>query len=245
MLNMSIENIFLEKVDSTQLFAKKHYSTFDPSKITCIFAEEQTKGMGRFNRTWFSSPHENILATFYFPAPYRAKDLTTLGQILALSVASILLNYGLKPQIKWPNDLLIDDKKICGILCEISFEKTIAHIFLGLGLNVNMEQKNLLLIDQKATSIKEETKISRDPKKVLEEIENAFLKDLAIFLKSGFSAFQDKFEKMLAYKGKIISLYDGENQYKGTVDSINLQGQLIFKLLNGEKKVFSSGDITL
>jgi BirA family biotin operon repressor/biotin-[acetyl-CoA-carboxylase] ligase len=168
-----------------------------------------------------------------------------LGQILALSVASTLLKYGLKPQIKWPNDLLIDDKKICGILCEITFEKALAHVFLGLGLNVDMEQKNLLLIDQKATSIKEETKKSWDPKKVLEEIENTFLKDLAIFLKSGFSAFHEKFEKMLAYKGKIISLYDGENQYIGTIDSVNLQGQLIFKLSSGEKKVFSSGDITL
>jgi len=57
--------------------------------------------------------------------------------------------------------------------------------------------------------------------------------------------FHDKFEKTLAYKGKIISLYDGENQYRGTIDSINLQGQLVFKLLNGQKKVFSSGDITL
>ncbi len=245
MLNLKIENIFLEKVDSTQLYAKKNYAHFSPSQITCIFAEMQTKGIGRFHRSWISSPHENILATFYFNLPSSTKDIATIGQILALSAAKVLQSYGLNPEIKWPNDLLVQEKKICGILCQTIFEKETVHIFLGLGLNINMGEKDFLLIDQKATSLKEEIKRTLDPKKILDELEKVFLNDLSLFLKKGFLAFHEKFEKILAYKNRTISLFDGENHYKGTIDSINSLGQLIFKLLDGSKKLFSSGDITL
>src|SRR3990167_10400648 len=146
-----MDTIHLTSVDSTQLYAKKNAHSFTQNKITCIAADNQTAGRGRFQRTWHSPPNCNIYATFYFQLPQTTPDLINLTQLMAASFSKCLINEGLPPKIKWPNDIQLNNKKLCGILCETVFHKHGIELFCGIGINVNMEPKDFIGIDQPAT----------------------------------------------------------------------------------------------
>src|SRR4051812_3291883 len=118
MLSMyDVVNIHLDQIDSTNTYAKQHAQDFAPDKITCITAEEQTAGRGRFQRKWISPRGVNLYTTFYFRLPLSTLHLTSLCQVAAFSVSSLLLQSDLHPKIKWPNDVLLSGKKISGVLC--------------------------------------------------------------------------------------------------------------------------------
>lgn len=194
---MDLVEIDLTTIDSTQEYAKKNYTSFDPAKLTCISAEEQTKGKGTWQKKWISPKGVNIYATFYFQLAARAPDLTTLAQVMSSSFASILLAEGLHPKVKWPNDIQLNGKKVSGVLCETIFEKEFVAIFLGIGINVNMEEKDLSQIDQPATSLKVETKRIWDRKNLLRKLEVQFEKDLALFKQKGFEPFRVRLKTIL------------------------------------------------
>ena len=240
---MIIKNIFLDKVDSTQLFAKKNYESFDPLNITCITAKEQTKGIGRYKRSWLSPKDMCIASTFYFRIPSKAKDLTSLAQVICISLAKVLIKEGLSPKIRWPNDILLNDKKLSGVLCQTIFEKDVVHIFLGIGININMDEKTVRKIDQPATSLMIETSKEWQINNFLKILQEQFLKDFFIFLKDGFSPFHQMFFDLLAYKTKEITLFDGNDKFTGTIDSITPFGALNLKLKSGDIKTFQTGDI--
>jgi BirA family biotin operon repressor/biotin-[acetyl-CoA-carboxylase] ligase len=241
---LKIKNIFLKKIDSTQNFAKENFKSFKSDVITCITAEEQTRGRGRFKRVWHS-PKGNLYTTFYLKLPSKIRDITSLGEILTLSLLEVLEKENLKDlKISWPNDILISDKKVSGVLCEIIFKAEEAHLFLGIGVNVNMDEKNFSLIEKKATSLKCETKKVHNSKKLLKKLQKRFLKNLKIFLKKGFFPFREKFEKSLKTFKKSIEIFDGQNRFIGILDSIKNTGELNLKLESGEIKTFSSGDIS-
>ena len=243
MLKLNISNIYLEKVSSTQTFAKENYKNFITDSITCILAEEQTNGTGRFQRKWVATPFQNITATFYFSLPSQTKDITALGLLFCFSLATYLIDKGFNPKIRWPNDILLSNKKLSGVLCETIFQGNTVHLFLGVGINVNMDKEQLSQIDQPATSLKNETYKEWNKKELLDNLQKYFLEDLKVFLEKGFEPFFNKFEKLLAYKNEIITLFDGENSYQGELISITPSGELKLKLENGELKIFKAGDI--
>src|SRR5579872_1736709 len=100
-----METIHLDSIDSTNTYAKQRAKEFAPDQITCITAEEQTAGRGRFQRKWISPRGVNLYATFYFRLPVNSLHLTSLSQVMAFSFAAVLLKEELHPKIKWPNDI--------------------------------------------------------------------------------------------------------------------------------------------
>ena len=166
---MNIEKISLDTVNSTNTYAKKHKHSFKKKSLTVITAEEQTAGYGQFQRPWVSPKGENLYCTFSFEMPLSFREkVSTLTLEMAKILQSVLQANGFSPTLKWPNDVLINEKKVAGVLSEIEFGKTI-EVILGFGLNVNME-KDLKKIDQKATSLKAETGDFWDKEKLLNEI---------------------------------------------------------------------------
>ncbi len=245
MLNLEINNIFLKEIDSTQQEAKRRAKDLPKDRITCFVADWQTAGYGRYQRTWLSPANfENLYCTFYFVLPKTVKNITNISELLSYSIAELLTKKDLLPKIKWPNDLLLADKKFCGVFCETSFLEDKIEIFLGLGLNLNMSQEQLAKIDQPATSLLEESKQKWDRDIFLKELETVFLKNLKSFLKNGFSFFALKIEKLLLYKNETIIFYDGQTKYEGQIIGIREDGALNFRLKKtGEIKTFYSGDL--
>lgn len=180
---MEIVEIYLSTVDSTNAFAKLNGSTFAKDKITCVIAEEQTAGRGQFGRRWVSPRGVNLLASLYFRLPSSIKDLSSLASLLAISIKKVLVQEGLAASMKFPNDVLLNGKKIAGALCEVIFQEGYTEVILGFGLNVNTEAEDLASIDQPAASLKNETGRAWDREGLLKKIEGQFLKDLQ---ESGF-----------------------------------------------------------
>jgi len=231
---MEIKNIFLNSVNSTNDYAKKHMSQFDPSALTCIFAEEQVAGYGSHHRSWISTKNKDILATFYFHLPEKISNLTCLGYLMAFTLCQILISYTLAPMIKWPNDILLSQKKLSGILGETKDNGT--NIFLGIGINVNSDVEDLKHIDQPATSLKIETGHLWDIKKLQNELQISFLKNLNIFKTQGFVFFHPLINELLAKKGEEISFLENGEKRIGKIQNITKDGYLKLLLPDGTTK---------
>lgn len=240
---MEVIDIQLDTVDSTQTYAQQNQSDFDAKKITCISAEEQTKGRGRFKREWRSPKGVNLYTTFYFQLPSKTKHIGSLCQIMTCSFANVLIKEGICPKIKWPNDIQLSGKKLSGTLCETSSKNDTVDIFLGIGINVNMSIEDLSQIDQPATSLKAETNKEWDRKDLLEKLKKQFASDLDKFIKDGFTPFHSQFENLLAYIGDTVECFDGEKKWTGVCHSITNEGQLNLYLPNGEIKTLQTGDL--
>ena len=164
---------------------------------------------------------------------------------MAFSCTKMLREKGFPAQIKWPNDILIDGKKIGGVLTEtISLDHSIG-VVLGIGFNVNMEKETLDKIDQPATSLLQLSGKVWDLKLILQSLMQEFLKNFQQLEKKGFQAFEKHFNELLAYKGQKIQCHDGTQTYEGVCHSVTSEGRLQLQLPTGEMKSLSAGEFRL
>ena len=209
--------------------------------IKICIAEEQTKGRGRRGKSWISPKFKNIY--FSLNSYLKKEDLSGLSIAVALSVSKVLTKINVMSLIKWPNDLLVGNKKICGILIETAKEGELTKVVIGIGINVNMEYSEL--IDQEWTSIKLEKKQSVDRNSIITEMINQLCITLNKFEQEEFDYFLNKFTSFDLLKDKEFTLKDKPNETfigkgidnKGLLIAQNLKNQRIVK--------FSSGEVSL
>ena len=137
--------IWLESVDSTNEEAKRHISDID--NLSVLSALEQTAGRGQRGNTWTSTPGENLMFSIVLKdLKISARDQFVLNEIASLSVVDFLSMHGISARIKWPNDIYVGSKKICGILIENSLQgSAISSSIIGIGLNINQRNFNVNL----------------------------------------------------------------------------------------------------
>ena len=209
--------------------------------IKICIAEEQTKGRGRRGKSWISPKFKNIY--FSLNSYLKKEDLSGLSIAVALSVSKVLTKINVTSLIKWPNDLLIEDKKICGILIETAKVGELTKVVIGIGINVNMEHSEL--IDQEWTSIKLEKKQSVDRNSIITEMINQLCITLNKFEQEEFDYFLKKFTSLDLLKDMEFTLKDKPKETfigkgidnKGLLIAQNLKDQRIVK--------FSSGEVSL
>ena len=240
----TIDYIHFEIIDSTNTWVKVNAHTLNPERLTCVTASQQTRGRGRFARTWVS-PIGNLYATLFFTLPPQAPYLSNLGQILAYSCACILNEQEFKAQIKWPNDLLIEGKKVAGILCETMTLNGQMGVALGIGININIEKVLLKTINQPATSLAQLSQKTWDVKQILNLLLDHFREDLNMLPTQGFAPFQADFQRLLAHQGKELQCHDGTTTLKGICQGITQDGQLKLILPSGGLKKLAAGEIGL
>ncbi|MCH9634498.1 MAG: Bifunctional ligase/repressor BirA [Chlamydiae bacterium] len=233
----------LESIDSTQAFARANRSSFDPKAFTVITSKEQTKGRGRLSRSWYSPKGTNLYTTYSFTLPKLEHSLNPLTLVLALSISEVLQKLGLTVQIKWPNDLYIHSKKISGILAEVEACAEGSQVYLGFGLNINMTANELQTQKFKATSLLMETGKKWSLQVLSSAIENAFKRDLSIFIEKGFSPFHKPFEELSFFQSKVVKLDLGNEVIAGNYKGVNEEGALILELPDSQVKAFLSGEV--
>ena len=165
--------IHFREVPSTNIEARK-YAREGAAEGTVIVAEHQTAGRGRSGRSWFSSQEWAIQMSLILRPKVSPALAASITQIGAAAVAKALENLGLSPQIKWPNDVLLSEKKVCGILTEMSCELDhINHIVIGIGINVNTPHfpDDVASV---ATSVRIEKGEAWNRKKLMAAVLNAF-----------------------------------------------------------------------
>lgn len=235
--------INFDTIQSTNDYAK--IIANESQEGTIIISEEQTKGKGRLGRQWYSKKSEGIWMSIILKPdilPYKAPFITLIA---GASVVSAFNKLGVNAYIKWPNDVIINNKKVSGILTELSAEiERINYIILGIGINVKTMEFPHEISDIATSLYKEGYKISRVDivRCIINEFEELYLD----YIKN------DSKEKILeicknhsVLIGKDIYVLKGENKELVKCIDINDQGNLIVEDQNKSKREIMSGEVSI
>ena len=235
--------IHLETVDSTNDYLKKINNQVEDG--TVVISDEQTKGKGRLGRKWQSKSREGIWMSIILKPeiiPYKAPFITLIA---GASIVKALNNLQVPAKIKWPNDIIINNKKVSGILTELSadIEKT-NYIIVGIGINVNNSEFDRDL-KEKATSLyKEHYKLSKVDivTEILHELEKLYkdyidrdCKEETLKICKEYSAIINK---------NVYIVKENEKELVRCVD-INKEGNLIVRDSNNKLKEIISGEVSI
>lgn len=235
----------LDEVDSTNTYGRK-MTRDDAPHGTLIVAEHQTGGRGRSGRQWHSAPGEALQFSLLIRPPLSPARAALITQIAAAAGAVALEKLGVDCLIKWPNDLLIDGRKICGILTEMSCElDRIDWIIMGVGINVN-QQSFPDDLKQKTTSLHIITNKPQNRAKLLASFLNAFEPLYQDYLAhpDGPQCLEICRSKS-ALTGKVIAYEQAGRLIEATVLDIDTEGRLLVRHHDGSKEALLSGEVHL
>lgn len=241
---MEIAHHHFITLDSTNNCAKRNIHLFSHNKLTLITADEQTAGRGRAKRCWKSPSCQNIYASFCFFLPQEHPNLGNISQLLAISIVNALEQIGFDPQLKWPNDILLSNKKVGGILCEaVNVEDKVCMIS-GFGININMPLEIIKEINIPATSLMVEKGKTYPLDAVLELVKENFSQNLASFIHEGFKGYLPKLKQLMDHSlNKKIKFTNQDEVWEGIFHSLNDDGSLNLLLPSLQVKKFVSGEI--
>ena len=232
--------IYLPEVDSTNLWAKHNLDKFGP--IGAVYTTHQTAGRGRLGRSWLDAPHKGL----YYTAVIRT-DLVqpaTLPLFASLAVCDALRErYRIDCQIKWPNDLLLNGKKIVGILCEVGPD---GHsIVVGIGINLAQPQEYF-----DAAGLPHGTSLAlqgvpvdmdTDPEWLAQYMTDfGFDRALYTYEAEGFAPYRERYKALCVNLGRRVT-YDGG---AGTAVDVDDEGRLIVRDETGDTRVFT-GEVSV
>lgn len=235
--------IHFETIDSTNDYAKKVAS--HESEGTVIISEEQTKGKGRVGRTWYSESKEGIWMSVILKPNMIPQKAPFITLIAGASIAKALNNLGVETTIKWPNDIIINNKKIAGILTELSAEiEIINYIVLGIGINVKTMEFSQEISEIATSLYKEGYKISRVDlvRNILEEFEKLYIKYINEDSKEETLSICRDFSAII---GKDVYLIKGQEKELVRCLDMNEEGNLVVQTKDNIIKEIISGEVSI
>jgi len=212
---------------------------------TVVIADEQTAGRGRLKRSWLTPTGNIALSVVLYPL---VSDLPSMIMVASLAVVRCVTAVtGIKARIKWPNDVLINNKKVCGILIETDARTSASghanYAILGIGINVGFRPSDFPEVQSTATSLSVEagTKVSRLKlvRHLLGEMDRLYQE-----LGSGISPYAD-WRDSLVTLGQHVRVTGGETILEGVADSVERDGSLIVRCKDNSLKKIIAGDVTL
>jgi BirA family biotin operon repressor/biotin-[acetyl-CoA-carboxylase] ligase len=233
------------RTDSTNRVAMELGYADEPEGAV-VLAEEQTAGRGRAGRSWHSERGAGLYVTLFLRpklSPAQAPLLTMLAGLSAHT--AVLAQTGLAPELKWPNDLLLNGKKLGGILTEMHAEpNAVRFVIVGIGVNVNQE-KFPAELSSVATSLRKETGRLHSRLEFLVKLLSQFETDYNRFLREGASYVVERFELVSSFaSGRRVRVDTGTETYLGTTDGLSPEGLLIVKKDGGASATVIAGDVT-
>lgn len=239
---IQLQKHYFDIVTSTQGPAKTLAATLSPNNWHAIIANQQTAGIGAHQSHW-QSDADNVYLTLAFTINKKHTALLRfMPQVSALSVCELLeQQWRLPANIRWVNDVLVEQKKIAGILSESEVHpcnNEWRNVFIGIGCNVNMNANELAAISQAATSVLLQTGETYQTKKIADALITLLQKNIYILLSDGFNALLPAINQRLAFKQQPISVLttnDGkEKSIKGKLLELGLDGGLKILTTDGD-----------
>jgi len=237
---------YFEKLSSTNTVAKEEAKK-GAKEGTTIIAEIQTQGRGRLKRLWVS-PKGGVWLSLILKPEIEVEDAMKITLTTAVTVAKTLRSlYGLNAEIKWPNDVLIGNRKVCGILTEASLNRKTAYsIVVGIGINANFTMKSLPGdLQRTATTLMEVLKKSVDLEKLICALLKEFENYYELLKKRKFEKLLKEWRGLAGFLGKKVEVTSFKERWAGKAIDIDENGVLIVELENGERKKVPSGDVTV
>jgi BirA family biotin operon repressor/biotin-[acetyl-CoA-carboxylase] ligase len=211
-----------------------------------VVAEAQEKGKGRLGRQWFSPPFLNLyLSVILRPkiSPHQASLITLMA---AVAAANAIREFsGLLPLIKWPNDILLRDRKVAGLLNEMHSEMDRVHfVILGIGVNLNMDERAFSKeIQAVATSLRIEMGQTVSRKVFLRSLLQALEKWYSIFLKEGNDVLLEAWRDWAQIKGRKVKVTSFGETFVGVAIDVDSDGALILEIEEGKRRRVVAGDV--
>ena len=238
--------VYFDATDSTNIQARRLAEAHAPHG-TLVVSDRQDGGKGRRGRSWASPSGVGIWMSLILRPEIAPSSASMLTLAAALAVREgIQEETGLSPLIKWPNDLVLNGKKICGILTEMSTElMEIQYVITGIGINVNQREFPPEIRDT-ATSLSLEAGRSFRRSSLIAAILKAFEKDYAAFLKTGdLSLLLEEYNACLVNRGKEVCILDPSGEYRAVAEGIDESGSLLVTLPDGTRREIISGEVSV
>lgn len=238
--------VFFEETDSTNVRASKLGRDGAPHG-TLVIAQQQSAGRGRRGRSWDSPAENSICMTLLLRPELEPVKAPMLTLVMAAAVAAGLKEVtGADVAIKWPNDIVLNGKKICGILTEMSAEVGhINYVVIGVGINVNQETFPSEIAET-ATSLKNEMKKAFSRTEIIASVMEKFEKYYKIFLeKEDLSGIQEFYNSILINRGREVRILEPGNEYNALAVGINETGELVVDTKEGERKHIFAGEVSV
>ncbi|MBD3426079.1 MAG: biotin--[acetyl-CoA-carboxylase] ligase [Candidatus Omnitrophica bacterium] len=236
------KNIYhYESIDSTNNKAYELAESGEPEG-TVVIAENQTQGKGRMGRRWVSPKGTGIYMSLIVRPDAEMDEIPAMTLITAYCIIKAVKDAsGLEARMKWPNDVIVNGKKLCGILTEIKAQPDqVNFLVLGIGVNVNTPSSKL---PPEGTSIKNECGCEIDRPDLARGILTQFEKGYTRFTNEGFGAIRKECMDCSFTLGKKVKVLEHHRSIEGEAVDIDEKGALIIRTASGEKRRVFSGDV--
>lgn len=235
-----MKHIHFETMDSTNTYLKEHYETLD--HFTWVSTDFQMHGKGRMSKSWYGD-RDSLLCSVLIKNEINSKHIHLIPLLAAKSLHQVLFKYNSNIVIKWPNDLLIRNRKISGILVEtVSIAHDFKAVIVGFGINLNQSSfpKD---IEEKSTSLFQETNHKHMHQEILKLLQDQLSQDYKLFLEDS-SEVVKYCNQYLAYRNQEISYMESNEIHHGYIQEIDEHGHLVINKDN-HLIALNSGEITL
>lgn len=246
-----LELHYREETSSTNDDCKQLMRQGAPHGVLVV-ADSQTAGKGRRGRNWISPPGVAVFMSIGLRPGFAPESAAMLTLVMALAVAEVVEEVsGLEARIKWPNDIVINKKKVCGILTELQLETvnltqySAYSVVIGVGINVNqtfLDEE----IDATATSLLLEKKETVSRVLLVEKILECFEKYYEQFMQTvDLSQLKEEYEKRLVNRNAPVRVLEPKGEYSGTAVGINNRGELLVQREDGMIQAVYAGEVSV
>ena len=240
--------LVLDDVDSTNDEAARQLSAGRPAPFA-VLARRQTRGRGRFGRTWHSESRTSLYASFAFRPQVAPERMQTFTLWMGLNVCELLSNFAqVTPGIKWPNDILFDGRKAGGMLTEARIDADqIRDLVFGLGLNVNPPADGWPSdLGRRAVALADVTGAALDLNRLAAALIGRVLLAYESFVEGDhLKTFPDLWHRYDLLRGKAVTLLEGGRRHQGIVSGLDGEGALLLRDVHGKVQRFRAGEVTL
>lgn len=236
---------FARETDSTNTWAKM-LAREGAAHGTLAVTEFQSAGRGRFDRKWIVPEGTSVMMTLVLRPEFSPLYASMLTLVMGISVAQAAERLGLSASIKWPNDVVVSRKKICGILTEMSANvDKINFVIVGVGINVNTEAFPDEVAD-KATSLYLESGRKLDRSQVIAFVMEAFEKNYEKFVETcDLTNLIEEYQRLLANHNQPVRVLDSSSPYEGICRGITAAGELLVELEDGTVNAVGAGEVSV
>ncbi len=237
-----------DQVDSTNRMLVE-LAKVGASEGTCLSTQHQTNGRGRLGRTWTDLPGSSILFSILVRPSFSIENYFAVPCALSVALVETLVDLGLNARIKWPNDLLIGSAKLAGMLSEIGDKPDDRFFVIGLGINVNQSEDELIELGRPATSIRANLGywVGHDKAhdillKLIARFQQFYL-ELQASIESSMALFLERYKSYCSTINQFVSVELNDNEaVRGIATDITGMGHLVVNTENGIR-TFAAGEV--
>jgi BirA family transcriptional regulator, biotin operon repressor / biotin---[acetyl-CoA-carboxylase] ligase len=237
------------EIDSTNAEALRQLKSIAEGEHcapSALIAESQTAGRGRRGRAWLSKPGAGLYLSLVRTFSLKPDALQGLSLVVGLAVQSALTLLGAsKIKLKWPNDIIHEGRKLGGILLELRQVGDLSHVVMGIGINLNLGEKELLSFDRPTVDLSRIIGGEIDKEALCVGLLNQLSEDIDRFIVHGFESFIVRWNEADYYLGKRVTVLQGQECLRGVSCGVDASGALMLKNEAAKDQTGSKGEDTM